>query len=1003
MRRFFIAAILLAGLQMSAAAQIFTQGSDPGYLRWMQMETSHYKLLYPVGADSLARVYGRYLEQYREPVGKSIGMVPGELQWLKKTPVVLHTHNGYSNGSMFSAPFRMDLFTRMEPYGAEPSPWDLSLATHESRHLAQLQAGYRVLKPLSWFFGEMWPSAVWALYPSQPLGEGDAVAVETALTPGCRTRTADFLNYFRVAFDSGDYRNWYRWRYGSFKHYTPDYYKIGYMTVAGMRVFYDDPLFTKEYFDHIAKRPFSIGNLQKSVRKATGKRFKESWAELAEKYHEMWEDENEEREPFQKMEQFIPDTSFPLDYFGGVDTPDGLYCIREGYVHAPEIVHISPEGHIKVVRPHSSGAGELYYDPNMDRIYWSETVSDPRWDLCHVSRVYYMDRKTHKVHRLTRDGRLYNPSPSPDGRKLALVDYPLNGGSIVRILDAISGKTLAAFPAPDGLQATEAAILDDVLYALAVGMEGFGMYRLPDWEPVFGPSIQKMCNLTPVDDALEFVSDRSGVNELYRWVPGEKLLQMTNTPHGVSSFNKLSDTLYYSVQTLSGQKIFRTAIAELSPKEVSMDEVHKWKVEDALTEQEQELGAVPSAAEDVSFSAPKPYRRLLHPGRIHSWAPVYFNYDAVSSMSFDLSYSTASLGVTGLFQNDLGTSSGSLGYAAHPDPSGSGPWRHSLHGKWTYTALYPVIEASVDWNDSAKQIYLPQEMNAGSSLVRSLRRRKLSTPLASGSLSLWIPLNFSRGGVISGLIPKVSASVSNNFIDTRVAHTLAHDGFLELPTAASFNSLESGSRVPLTHVSASLRAYAMLSKGESQTYPRWGIGGEVGGAFRPGLTRFFTPNVYAYLYGYLPGIVRQQGVRLSAMAQKQLSDSWFKEMYASTAPEGFSEKVRTLFAAEPFQWKFTLDYAVPIYVGDISFMSPVLYIKNFLLIPHCAVSGGKSLQLFSAGASFTAELANILWIPFDSSIGVRASYLGGPLYRQWLSTQDRGVPVSVEMVFSVDI
>jgi len=61
------------------------------------------------------------------------------------------------------------------------------------------------------------------------------------------------------------------------------------------------------------------------------------------------------------------------------------------------------------------------------------------------------------------------------------------------------------------------------------------------------------------------------------------------------------------------------------------------------------------------------------------------------------------------------------------------------------------------------------------------------------------------------------------------------------------------------------------------------------------------------------------------------------------------------------------------------------------------------VQLFSAGASFTAELANILWIPFDSSIGVRASYLGGPLYRQWLNSQGGGSPVSVEMVFSVDI
>ena len=47
--------------------------------------------------------------------------------------------------------------------------------------------------------------------------------METGLWNGTRARTADFLNYYRVALDQGDYRNWFRWRYDSFKHYTPDH------------------------------------------------------------------------------------------------------------------------------------------------------------------------------------------------------------------------------------------------------------------------------------------------------------------------------------------------------------------------------------------------------------------------------------------------------------------------------------------------------------------------------------------------------------------------------------------------------------------------------------------------------------------------------------------------------------------------------------------------------------------------------------------------------------
>ena len=98
---------------LQVPAQIFSHGSDPGNLRWWTLETPHYELLYPTGLDSLARRYGLYLEQYREATGRSAGMTPGQFQWKKRTPVVLHPYNGFSNGSMMYAPVRMDLFTRI--------------------------------------------------------------------------------------------------------------------------------------------------------------------------------------------------------------------------------------------------------------------------------------------------------------------------------------------------------------------------------------------------------------------------------------------------------------------------------------------------------------------------------------------------------------------------------------------------------------------------------------------------------------------------------------------------------------------------------------------------------------------------------------------------------------------------------------------------------------------------------------------------------------------------
>ena len=61
-------------------------------------------------------------------------------------------------------------------------------------------------------------------------------------------------------------------------------------------------------------------------------------------------------------------------------------------------------------------------------------------------------------------------------------------------------------------------------------------------------------------------------------------------------------------------------------------------------------------------------------------------------------------------------------------------------------------------------------------------------------------------------------------------------------------------------------------------------------------------------------------------------------------------------------------------------------------------------SLLSAGADFTVELGNILCIPYPCSIGVSASWLGGPYFKTLAETAEDGrKPYSVGLVFSLDI
>ena len=103
-------ALLLLLLPLVAQAQFFTAGDDPGCRRWYSIESENYRIIYPRGLDSLARVYAREMERFRKPVGLTSGYLPGECI-RGKMPVVLHAYNSVSNGSVAWAPKRMDAYT----------------------------------------------------------------------------------------------------------------------------------------------------------------------------------------------------------------------------------------------------------------------------------------------------------------------------------------------------------------------------------------------------------------------------------------------------------------------------------------------------------------------------------------------------------------------------------------------------------------------------------------------------------------------------------------------------------------------------------------------------------------------------------------------------------------------------------------------------------------------------------------------------------------------------
>ena len=715
-----------------------------------------------------------------------------------------------------------------------------------------------------------------------------------------------------------------------------------------------------------------------------------------------------------EMEQVTRKHSYATDYWNGSWIDGSYYALKQGKNLAERLVRIDTDGTEHDLGPFSSHTSTL--NPGEHRLYWSETLPGVRWTLDGESVIRYMDAKG-KRRDLTKKGRLYNPQPGPGG--LAAVEYPVLGGSNLVIVNEEDGSIILRIPAPESIQLTEAAWVDETLYGLCVDDRGYSIWRLDGsaWTCVLEPTLQTMENLAGEDHVLDFVSDRNGVKELYRYDPATgRAWQLTNSRYGGTDYFRHEDTLWFNSMTPEGSAIFKAAAPE--PVEVDIRAVHRYRVAEKLSEQEKTFA--PTEKPDTVFTAPRPYNKALHLIRFHTWSPIWFDYDGIASLSGDLSYDTASPGLTGLFQNDLGTAYGAIGYSLHPDQEDGGPWQHSGHFQFTYSGLYPVLEASFHIYGSGQNQYVFQRRSLDSGPTSyAITRTKAEGIAWNASLSAYIPFRHNKGGLVRGWVPKVSWSLSNNFFETGTVDLLGHGDLVSGKNHLALKEIVPGDNILMQSVRASVRGYWMLPKASSQVYPRLGLGLEAGGHVRPGLTHRYSPAFYGYAYGYLPGFTRVQGLRLTAIGQIQVSTGApFGESSVVFWPRGFTTADgRTIAQQSVRQLRLTADYAIPLYAGDISWFSPAFYIRNFLLLPHVdyAVFGGArtvdgktgkdiASGLLSAGADFTVELGNFLWAPFPCSIGVSASWLGGPYFKTLAESAEKGrKPYSVELIFSLDI
>ena len=985
-----IIAILLLIPQM-ASAQFFVTGDDPGKLKWSAIESENFKIIYPEGNDSLAYLYGRNLERFRIPVSRSMRYLPcgPDNLFNRKMEIVLHTYYG-NNGSVAWAPKRMDLYAIPGAYSPEPSPWNEHLAVHELRHVSQMQFGLtKTLKPGNYIFGQMWNGLAAILYPGSEFMEGDAVIAETVFTKSGRGRTSDFLNYYRVAFDNGDYRKWGHWRFVSQRDYMPNHYALGYLCLGGIRYLHGSPTLMGDALQISARNPLKLSSVYDKIEEASGKKFQDAFMEVCDTLGKIWKAEADSRAPYIPREQVTPEPKLYTDYSSVIFAGDGMYAVKNGFVHTPTLVRISPDGRERFLAYMSPQSSELRADAE-GGLWWSENRNDERWSLETGSAV--KRRKGMKTRRIGKNSLKYNPAPSPVGSVFSVSEYRITGETGLNILYD-SGCILQTFDVPDSLQIVQTAWMTEKdIYASAISENGYGIYHMDIqegiWTNILHPQPVMIKDLRTYGEVLTFVSDRTGVNEFYHLNPTTgDLRQKTSTRHGGESFCYSPDGeyLYYTSPTMKGKLLFRTRTEDLFDKETDFSTYHRYAIAEELTRQEKELAAQAGEAlfptDSMStFSEPKKYRKFPNAFNIHSWAPAYVSVDNIMNMSSDKFYQALSLGASGIIQNDLSTAVGEFGYSAHKDPYNKAKWRHSGHIKFTYSGLYPVIEASIDFNDRALRQYNITTYKEDKGGYVEMASRELNAPNFQGNLAVYIPFKFSNGGWYSGFIPKVSYTFTNDrFNKTLIQMSNEHGGIAGKPT---FIGSSAGRNIFRQYMSTSVRGYIMLSTPNSAVYPRWGAGLELGTYLNLGLGKYISPAGYAYAYGYVPGFTREQGIKLTVLHQQKLSSNApFGQSVVNVLPRGLQKNtalLSSLSIKNPAMTKVGIDYAAPVFIGNLVLGRNVFAIKRLVLTPSfdCTFFGKKA-GLWSTSLDVVFDFESIVTLVFPVSVGVTYSCNGG--------------------------
>ena len=460
MRLSFLALAFLAALAASAQ-NLPILDQNPPALRWYQLKTPHFRVIYPQGFEQPARRTAQRLEEVYEPVSAGLARRPRPLS------VILQNQTSVSNGFATLFPRRSEFFTSppQDPALLGTLNWLDLLAVHEYRHVVQyekaLQGYGKVLYTLLGAQGLSFPAQV--VTPGWFL-EGDAVGTETILTNSGRGRIPAFELATRTNLLTRPAFSYAKATGGSFRDNVPNHYELGYFMTTKLKRTYGPNAWSNalnRIYTQFPVYPFSFSNglkqSTKTAENAKGTRVDDLYTETTADLLETWQTR-------QNSLTITPATLYPVraekatttrPVFTSYRHPQYLsdstiLCVKTGLGDIQQLVLLRRNGTEKRVYT----KGLVLDSPDMlsatpQVACWIENRYDPRWGQQIFAEIKTLDLATGKINHLTHRSRYKAVAISPDNSQLVAVQNNTNNQHRLVVLDAQTGRERAVLPNPD--------------------------------------------------------------------------------------------------------------------------------------------------------------------------------------------------------------------------------------------------------------------------------------------------------------------------------------------------------------------------------------------------------------------------------------------------------------------------------------------------------------------------------------------------------------------------